>query len=144
MSEDVGPEKKRRKSYSRGEILEKLTDCENDVTRAVSDIVSDLSPFDVTDDNVLAVEDRLERLDKVSGNLKTKIYKLKQAVQARKYKHRPELLEETLISCSQYSVLESEDSEEVTQSLSQASLQDEMEEIDRPDTYRLQFCSFKN
>ena len=47
-----GPDAKRKKSYSRREILEKLEECENDVKRAVDDIIADISPFDMSDINL--------------------------------------------------------------------------------------------
>ena len=75
-------------------------------------------------------------LEQVSKNLATKVYKLKKAAQLRKFRHNPEFLEEKFFSSSQYSILQSEDSEELSQTLSQASLHDETE---RPETYR-----FKN
>ena len=129
------PEVKRKKTYTKKEILEKLEECENDVKRAVDEIVSDISPFDMSDINVNDFEDKVERLGKVSKNLSAKVYKLKKAVQTKKFRHNPELLEEKCFSSSQYSVLQSEDSEDISQTFSQASLQDETE---RPQTYRLQ------
>ena len=43
------PEVKRKKTYTKKEILEKLEECENDVKRAVDEIVADISPFDMSD-----------------------------------------------------------------------------------------------
>ena len=134
--EDGGPEAKRKKSYSRREILEKLEECENDVKRAVGEIVADISPIDMSDINMDDFEIKVEKLEQVSKNLATKVYKLKKSVQLRKFRHNPEFLEEKFFSSSQYSILQSEDSEELSQTLSQASLHDETE---RPETYR-----FKN
>ena len=134
--EDGGPEAKRKKSYSRREILEKLEECENDVKRAVGEIVADISPIDMSDINMDDFEIKVEKLEQVSKNLATKVYKLKKSVQLRKFRHNPEFLEEKFFSSSQYSILQSEDSEELSQTLSQASLHDEAE---RPETYR-----FKN
>ena len=134
--EDGGPEAKRKKSYSRREILEKLEECENDVKRAVGEIVADISPNDMSDINMDDFEIKVEKLEQVSKNLATKVYKLKKSVQLRKFRHNPEFLEEKFFSSSQYSILQSEDSEELSQPLSQASLHDEAE---RPETYR-----FKN
>ena len=131
-----GPEAKRKKSYSRREILEKLEECENDVKRAVNEIVADISPIDMSDINMDDFEVKVEKLEQVSQNLATKVYKLKKAAQLRKFRHNPELLEEKFFSSSQYSILQSEDSEELSQTLSQASLHDEAE---RPEIYR-----FKN
>ena len=59
--DDTG-ETKRKKSYSRREILEKLEECENDVKRAVGEIVADISPFDVADSNVEDFEEKVEKL----------------------------------------------------------------------------------
>ena len=70
---DDTSESKRKKSYSRREILEKLEECENDVKRAVGEIVADISPFDVADSNVEDFEEKVEKLDKVSKNLAAKI-----------------------------------------------------------------------
>ena len=109
------PEVKRKKTYTKKEILEKLEECENDVKRAVDEIVADISPFDMSDINVNDFEDKLERLGKVSKNLSAKVYKLKKAVQTKKFRHNPELLEEKCFSSSQYSVLQSEDSEDISQ-----------------------------
>ena len=118
------PEPKRKKFYTKKEALEKLDNCEQNVSKAVSEMVADLSPFDVTDDNITSFEDRLDRLEKVSASLTAKVYKLKKDISARKFKHKPELLEEEMISCSQHSVLQSEDSEVLSLSFSQQSLED--------------------
>ena len=135
--DDTG-ETKRKKSYSRREILKKLEECENDVKRAVGEIVADISPFDVADSNVEDFEEKVEKLDKVSKNLAAKIYKLKSAVKAKKFRRNEELLDphEKFFSSSQYSVLQSQDPEDLSQTLSEASLH---EETGRPDTYRLAF-----
>ena len=133
---DDTSESKRKKSYSRREILEKLEECENDVKRAVGEIVADISPFDVADSNVEDFEEKVEKLDKVSKNLAAKIYKLKSAVKAKKFRRNEELLDEKFFSSSQYSVLQSQDPEDLSQTLSEASLH---EETGRPDTYRLAF-----
>ena len=132
--EGGGPEAKRKKSYTRKETLEKLEECGNDVTRAVNEIVADISPHDMTDINLEDFEEKVEKLGKVSKNFSAKVYKLKEAVRAKKFRHNPELLEEKFLSSSQYSVLQSEDSEDISQPFSQASLQDETE---RPESYRL-------
>ena len=72
MSEEIEPQTKRRKSYSTGEILEKLKECENDVKKVVSVIVSDLTPFDEANESMTAFEDRLERMKKLSTTLACK------------------------------------------------------------------------
>ena len=42
-----GPEAKRRKAFTKRETLQKLEELGNNVSLAVSEMVSDLSPFDV-------------------------------------------------------------------------------------------------
>ena len=96
-----------------------LKQCENNVGKAVTEMVANLSPFDVTDEDVTDLEDRLERLDTVATSLKNKVYKLREDVKAKKFRRKPELLEEDMISCSQYSVLQLEDSEELSETFSQ-------------------------
>ena len=134
LEEGDGPEAKRRKEFSKRETLQKLEELGDNVQKAASEMVSDLSPFDVNDQNVEAYDERIEKLDKVATCLAAKIYKLKADVKKRKFKGKPELLDESVISCSQYSVLQSPDMEELSQSLSQESLQDITPT--RPDTYR--------
>lgn len=99
-------------------------------------MVSDLSPFDLSDENVTDYEQRVEKLAAVSISLQNKIYRLKQDVKERKFKHKPNLLDEDMISCSQFSVLQSsqeEEEEQLSQALSQQSI---TAESGRPSTYR--------
>ena len=81
MNEDSGPETKRKKYFTRNEIISKLTANENDVKKVVSEIVEELSPFDIKDEDAMLFEDRLDRLEKVSKNLISKVYKLKNKVE---------------------------------------------------------------
>ena len=137
------PEAKRRKSFSKRETLQKLEELGDNVQKAASEMVSDLSPFDVNDTNVELYEERIEKLEKISKSLAAKIYRLKDDVKkTKKFRKTPEVLDEDIISCSQFSVLQSQEVEELSQSLSQESLQDLSP--DRPDTYRfLKFvCSY--
>ena len=92
-------------------------------------MVSDLSPHDMCED------DTNERLGKVSSALERRLRRLQEEVKARKFRYKPELLDEKLLSCSQFSVLQSQElsAEELSQSFSQHSLQ---EESTRPSTYR--------
>ena len=100
---------KGKKCFTRSEILTKLKSNESDVQRVVSEMIEELCPFDVNDEDALAIEDRLERLEKVSRNLQTKVYKLKSKLKDRKFRHKPEFLEETEVSSSQYSLFESQE-----------------------------------
>ena len=137
---DYGPEVKRKKTFSKKEALEKLKKCEDNVAKTVEMMLTELSPFDVTDEDVINFEDRVERLGKVSSSLSSKIYRLKQDIKAKKFKRKPELLEEDIISCSQFSVLQLQDLQDISESFSQHSLQEEKEEEvgSRPSTYRKQ------
>ena len=115
------PEIKRKKTFTKSEVLLKLEQHENDVRKVAEEVVSELTPFDVTDDNVLILEDRLERVEKVTVAFMAKFYRLKSDIKARKFRKKPHLLEETVISSSQHSVLQSEqDSEDLSDSLSQS------------------------
>ena len=100
-------------------------------------MVSDLSPFEVTDENVTDYEVRLEKLAAVNISLQNKIYRLKKDVKDRKFKHKPDLLDEDMISCSQFSVLQSSQEEEEEEQLSQIlSQQSITADSGRPSTYR--------
>ena len=135
----------RKKRFTKSEVMLKLKQNDDNVAKAVEEIVTDLSPFDVEDESVILLEDRVQRLSKVSMSLTKKLYRLKKEVKDRKYRKKPELLEETEISCSQYSVLQSEtdDSEHLCESLSQSKIYqseaEDEEEADekkqRPTTY---------
>ena len=99
-------------------------------------MVSDLTPFDMSDEDVLVCEDKVEGLERVRTALERRIYRLKEEVKARKFKHKPQLLDENLFSCSQFSVLQSSQessAEELSQTFSQQHLE---EESKRPSTYR--------
>ena len=54
------PDVKRRKSFSKREIVQKLEEFGNNVQRAANEIVSDLTPFHVTDPNLEDHEEKLE------------------------------------------------------------------------------------
>ena len=132
-----GPEAKRRNAFTKRETLQKLEELGDNVSKAVSEMVSDLSPFDVNGENVTVYEDHIEKLDKVASSLTSKIYRLKSDVKAQKFRRKDDLLDENIISVSQHSVLQSQEPEDLSQSFSQHSLQDIP--ADRPGTYRLVF-----
>ena len=101
-------ELKRKKELTGNEILEKLEENESDVSKAVRDMLEELCPFDINDDEVLKIEDRLERVDKVTKKLQARVGKLQKQMKERKFRHKPEMLDEKFVSCSQYSVLDSQ------------------------------------
>ena len=122
MEAEECPEAKRRKGFTKNEALEKLKESGDNVNNAVKQIVSELTPFDVNDENIEDFEVRIQKLEDVSDSLK-KVYRLKTEVKAKKFRNHPEYLEEKFVSCSQYSVLQSEDSESLCDNFSQQSLE---------------------
>ena len=135
------PEAKRKKSFTGHEILERLKLYENDVKRAVGEMIQEVSPFDINDDNINLFEDRLDRLEVVSQTLRNKVYRLKRDVKERRTRKHPELLDEKIFSCSQHSVLQSEyDSEELGDPSSsqdiEFSITSEKVTIDPPSMYK--------
>lgn len=115
--EDDEPCAKRKKQMSGREIIEKLESNENDVKKAVGEMVEELCPFDVNDEDALKIEDRTERLEKVTKVLMARVYKLRKEVKERKFKHKSECLEEPMISCSQYSIFDSQEVSEAVQEI---------------------------
>ena len=99
---------KRKKFFTKAEIINKLSDQNQRVNDVVNDICETLAPFDVNDSEATVLEDQLERLDKASKALAAKVYRLQKEVKNRKYRHNTEMLEEVLISTSQHSVLQSQ------------------------------------
>ena len=60
------PEAKRKKSYTKSELLQKLEKNEFDVKKAVDDVMEEVIPFNINDENITLFEDRIERLERVS------------------------------------------------------------------------------
>ena len=114
------PQAKRKKFFTKGEIVEKLKEKNCQISRLSEEICEELCPFDCSQDEEILIEDRLERMKEVTKCLASKVYKLHKAFKERKFLHNPEHLDEKLISCSQYSVLQSEssggDSQQLTDS----------------------------
>ena len=59
------PEAKRKKSYTKSELLQKLEKNEFDVKKAVDDVLEEVTPFNINDENITLFEDRIERLERV-------------------------------------------------------------------------------
>ena len=85
-----GPEAKRRKAFTKRETLQRLEELGDNVTKAVSEMVSDLSPFDVNSENLTAYDEQIEKMDKVASSLTSKIYRLKNDVKSQKFRRKPE------------------------------------------------------
>ena len=131
MEESTG-QPKRKKLYTRSDILLKLDEHENNVKSAAEAIGEELCPFDVNDEEAMAIEDRYARLEATTTKLYKKISKVRKDLKDRRYRFQPEKMEETIISTSQYSLLQSNES----QSLGGSQVQPQ--EAARPSAYKLQ------
>ena len=69
MASQEEPAAKRRKSFSGVELKSILEECEGDVKKSAQEIVKELSPFDIKDENVMVLEDRYERLENVTREI---------------------------------------------------------------------------
>ena len=87
--EEGEPSAKRKKKLSGREIIAKLDSNEKDVKKAVAEIIDELCPFDVNDEDALQIEDRVERLERVAKLLEIKVYKLRKGVKEGKFRHKP-------------------------------------------------------
>ena len=107
---------KRKKYFTKEEILQKLSEKEDKINEVSQDICEELCPFDVTDEEAMLMEDRVERMQKVTKAMTAKISKLSKAFKERKFRKCPEKLCEKEISCSQYSLLQSQGLESMNDS----------------------------
>ena len=107
----------RKRKFTKGEVLKLLKERGNDLEKVVGEICEELVPFDVNDDEERLVRDRLERMAKAATTLEKKIRHLQKANKDRKFRHHPEKLEETVVSCSQSSIFQTDDSESFSQEL---------------------------
>ena len=110
---------KRKKCFSKGDILQKLKDNNFKIKQVCDDICEELCPFDISDEDLLLLEDQLERLEKVSRTLTAKVSRVCKAFKEKKFRRHPEQLEEKEISCSQYSLFQSPDSDKIEASQNQ-------------------------
>ena len=108
-------ESKRRKKFTRSEVLQMLKDNESDVRRVADQMCEELVPFDMSDEDELQLDDRLERMKKESLNLEKRIDYLLKCIKARKYRHQPEKLEKDFVRSSQCSLFQSDDSQTIDQ-----------------------------
>ena len=135
---DEAPKPKRKKELTGNEIIGKLKANDNDVSKAVQEVIEELCPFDITDEEALKIEGRVERLQKTNRLLEMKLWKVKQQIKERKFRHKPEVLDEKFVSSSQYSIFDSQE-EEIDQGEESGDEEwMEGEEVDgkRPKRYR--------
>ena len=102
----------------------------------VRDICEELTPFDMNDEESLILENRLERLEVVSKAFSAKVYRLQKEFKQRKYRKHPEKLEEKYISCSQGSILQTDDSENLLDDFQETGFDEEEIKISHPCTYK--------
>ena len=79
--EVVAPKRKRK--FSKREVLALLTEKENDLEKVAGEICEELVPFDVTIEEELQVNDRLERMAKAAINIERRVRKLLEANRER-------------------------------------------------------------
>ena len=94
MEEDA-PGAKRKKAVTGHEVLAMLKDHENDVAKVANEMLEELCPFDLNDQDALLIEDRIERVAKVSKLLQMRVRRLAKNVKESKSRHkrgRPEQL----------------------------------------------------
>ena len=108
-------ESKRRKKFSRSEVLQMLKEHESNVRQVAEEICEELVPFDVSDEDVVKLDDRLERMKKASLTMEKRIRHLQNHIKAKKFRHHPEQLEEDFVRSSQCSVFQSDDSQSIDQ-----------------------------
>ena len=77
----------------------------------------ELVPFEVSDEEALQVDGRLERMKKATLDLEKRIRYLQKCNKDRKFRHHPEMLEEDFVRSSQCSVFQSDDSQTIDQEL---------------------------
>lgn len=107
--ENSEPKAKRKKELSGNDIIEKLKENEYDIGKAVNDMLEELCPFDINDEEALKIEGRVERLQKTSNLLQKKLWRLRKKIKEKKFRHEPELLDKKFISSSQYSIFDSQE-----------------------------------
>ena len=104
MEEVEGLAPTRKRKFTKGEVLELLKERGNDLEKVVEEICEELVPFDVNDDEERLVRDRLERMERAAITLEKKIRHLQKAHKERKFRHHPEKLEETVVSCMERNI----------------------------------------
>ena len=105
---------KQKKFFTAGEIIKRLKEKDHKITEVCRELTDELCPLDLDDKEANDETGELfERLEKVVEALKTKVSRLSKEYKQRKFRHHPEQLNRKEFSCSQYSVLQSDDSESI-------------------------------
>ena len=109
--DEVSPPK-RKKYVTKREVMDKLKKHDQVIKDVCMEICEELCPFDINDEEALQMEDRLERIEKAAKVMTSKVSRLRKEVRERRYRNNDSLLDEQLITCSPFSVLESGEEEE--------------------------------
>jgi hypothetical protein len=127
----MGEPAKRKKFYTQGEVIDLLKEKKHKVAEVCKEITETLYPFEINED---AENEELEKLAEVAKKLNKKIWRLSKDFKDKKMRRATEAeMKEKVVSCSQHSVLQSEESQNLESS------EDEPEKAaggGRPDSYR--------
>ena len=134
----------RKKNFKKSEILERLKKHDNKVKEVASECALELCDFDITDEEAMQVEDRVNRLSETIGKLAQKVYKIKNEFKDKQKMNsntRKRKMEEVGISSSQYSIFDSEPMSDIENALSdvessQPVSQPASQPSKRPETYK--------
>ena len=116
MASEGTPPAKRKKFFTKGEVVELLKQKNHKIMDVSREITEVLCPFNVDDNETEDINEKLEKLEEVSRQLTGNISRLSKEFKNRKFRNKPELLTEKEVSCSQFSVLQSGDSESIRDS----------------------------
>ena len=134
------PDFTRKKFFTKAEVIRKLTEKNYVIKEVCEEVTEELCPFDINDEDGEDIEEKLEKLKKVTKILTAKVSRLASDFRKRKFRHIPDALEEKEISCSQYSIFQSQpgDSESLIGSQDQDMSDNDIEEMDqtRPTSYQ--------
>ena len=103
--------KKRKKFFTGAEIIEKLKENDHKIRKVCQDITEELCPIDLNEKESDEADDILQKLSDIAQSLSGKVSRLSRALKERKFRHCLEKLDEKVVSCSQFSVLQSDESE---------------------------------
>ena len=102
-----------KKFFTTRELIDKLKETNHKVLEVVKDVTDTLAPFDPTEN---MEEEIVEKLTNASKAIASKMYRLSKNIKARKLRRQDEELDEKAISCSQYSIFQSQSQEDESKS----------------------------
>ena len=109
--ESSSTKEKRKKYVTRIETIEVLKDKKHQITEVCRDITKILCPFEFKEDDTdVVISEKKKKLEQVAQSLIGRVGKLSKDFKNKKFRKEPERLEEKFVSCSQYSILQSQES----------------------------------